>query len=120
MTTRLSDQQIAIMKPLWEQGELTTSEVHAAVAGELDLAYTTVATVLRRLEKKGAIRSRRQDRQLVYTAVLSRDRIRRSMVSDLVGQLFAGDPSALMAHLVMERDVDEATLEEIRNLLEDE
>ena len=63
---RLGDLQLRIMKVLWSQGEATVAEVHRAVGAERDLAYTTVATMLRKMEARGLVRHRLEARSFVY------------------------------------------------------
>lgn len=113
----LSDLQLDVMRVLWRQGEVATPEVAAALAEARGLAHTTVATLLSRLEKRGVVAARRDGRQLFYTAKVSEDQVRRSMVGELVASLFGGDSRALLAHLVREDDVEPADLDAMRRLL---
>lgn len=115
---KLSDMQIDVIRVLWERGSCSTAEVHQAVQKVRGLAYTTVATVLKRLEDRGAVKGTRSGRELVYEACLSERQIKRSMVSNMVGSLFQGDAKALVAHLVRESEIEEGDLSEIRSLLE--
>jgi predicted transcriptional regulator len=116
--TQLSDLQLAVMRVLWHRGEATTAEVVAGLAVERGLAHTTVATLLSRLEKRGAVAQRRDGRSLVYTARLSEAEVQRSMVAGLVASLFAGNPAALVAHLVREDEVTPGDLAAIRARLD--
>jgi BlaI family transcriptional regulator, penicillinase repressor len=113
----LSDLQLDLMRVLWRSGDLSVAEVTEALA-DRDLAHTTVATLLTRLEKRGAVAARRDGRMLVYTASVSEAQVRRNMVSSLIAQVFRGDPKALLAHLVSEREVAKGDLEQVRALLQ--
>lgn len=113
----LSDLQLDLMRVLWRSGDLSVAEVTDALA-DRDLAHTTVATLLTRLEKRGAVVARRDGRMLVYTACVSEAQVRRNMVSSLIAQVFRGDPKALLAHLVSEREVAKGDLEQVRVLLQ--
>jgi BlaI family transcriptional regulator, penicillinase repressor len=113
----LSDLQMDLMRVLWRAGDLSVAEVTEALA-DRDLAHTTVATLLTRLEKRGAVAARRDGRMLVYTACVSEAQVRRNMVSSLIAQVFRGDPKALLAHLVSEREVAKGDLEQVRALLQ--
>lgn len=112
----LSDLQLDLVRVLWRSGELSVAEVTEAMA-DRDLAHTTVATLLTRLEKRGVVAARRDGRMLVYRACVSEAQVRRSMVSSLIAQVFRGDPKALLAHLVSEREVAQGDLEQVRALL---
>jgi predicted transcriptional regulator len=113
----LSDLQLNLMRELWRRREASTADLAAALESSRGLAHTTVATVLSRLEKRGIVRSRREGRQLVYTAAVAEDEVRRSMVSSLLGTLFSGDAKALVAHLVREDEIAPGDLERVRKLL---
>ncbi|HET7845789.1 MAG TPA: BlaI/MecI/CopY family transcriptional regulator [Xanthomonadales bacterium] len=113
----LSELQADVMRVLWQRGEASTADVADALAASRALAHTTVATLLSRLEKRGAVRSRRDGRQLVYTARVSEEAVRRSMVAGLVDSIFGGDPGALVAHLVSESEVAPGDLDTIRRML---
>lgn len=114
----LGDLQHAIMKVLWARGEATTAEVHEALRTERGLAFTTIATMLRKMEEdKGVVAHRADGRQFVYRALVSEAQVRRSMVGELVARLFEGDPRALVAHLVSEHEIDAGELGELRRRL---
>lgn len=113
----LSDLQLDLMRVLWRAGELSVAEVTEALV-DRDLAHTTVATLLSRLEKRGVVEARRDGRMLVYRPCVSEAQVRRTMVSSLIAQVFRGDPKALLAHLVSEREVAQGDLEQVRALLE--
>ena len=116
----LSELQIAVMRVLWRSRETSVTDVAAALAAERGLKYTTVATLLTRLEKRGVVKQRREGRQLVYRALVSEPQVRRSMVADLLGSLFGGDARALVAHLVSEDEIAPGDLERVRRRLEKE
>lgn len=101
----LSDLQLAIMRILWDREEATAAEVHAELAPSRTLAPTTVATLLSRLEKRGALAYRKQGRQYVYRAVLSEKAVRGSMLQRVTDLFFRGDEGALVSHLVSAADV---------------
>jgi BlaI family penicillinase repressor len=113
----LGDLQHAIMSVLWVRGEATTSDVHEALREERGLAFTTIATMLRKMEDKGIVAHRSEGRQFVYCPTVSEDQVRRSMVGELVERLFGGDPKALVAHLVSENEIDAGELDALRRRL---
>lgn len=113
----LGELQHAIMRVLWSNGEATTAAVHDALFAERGLAPTTIATMLRKMEDKGVVSHRSEGRQFVYRATVSEDEVRSSMVGELLDRLFAGDPAALVSHLVADHGMSEAELEELRVLL---
>ncbi len=110
-THHLGALQHAIMRVLWERGEATVAEVHQALEGAR--ALTTVATMLQKLEKKGVVDHRSEGRQFVYRPLVSELEVRRSMVAELTERLFAGDASELVHHLIDERALDGAELDQL-------
>ena len=114
----LSDPQIALMRVLWAHGETSVAAAAEALAPDRRLAHTTVATMLTRLEKRGLVEARRDGRQLLYRARVAEHEVRRSMVSSLLGTLFAGDAKALVAHLLREDEIAPGDLERVRALID--
>jgi predicted transcriptional regulator len=118
-TVGLTGLQLTILQVLWERGEATTQQVWEGVVEQRPLALTTVATLLSRLERKRVLAHRRDGRQNVYRATVTRTEVRRSKVRALTESLFDGDPAALVSHLVRADDVDGDELERMRALLEE-
>jgi BlaI family transcriptional regulator, penicillinase repressor len=114
----LGDLQHAIMRVLWERSEATSAEVHQALLAERGLAPTTIATMLRKMEDKGIVAHRSEGRQYLYRATVSEAEVRRSMVNELVDRVFAGDPAALVSHLVEDGRIDDAEAQRLRALLD--
>ena len=110
--------QMTVMNVLWQLGEATVAQVHAAIQEKRQLALTTVATVLSRLEKYGLLSHRTEGRQYVYRPLVSRDEVRRSQLSNVVDHLFEGNPADLVYHLINEADVDDDDLARIGALIE--
>ena len=115
----LGDLQLAVLDVLWERDEATVSEVQEALREERNPAKSTVATVLSRLERQGWVRHRRDEREFVYSPEVSRQQLRRSMVTDLVDRVFGGDPAELVTHLVAASEVREGDLDRLRELFDD-
>lgn len=113
----LGDLQLAIMRSLWQKGEATVAEVHEELAAERGLALTTIATMLAKMEKKGVVDHRMDGRRFVYRPRVDLGQVRRSMVAELTSQLFRGDVTALVNHLLSEHDVDAAELAQWKALI---
>ena len=114
----LGDLQHAIMTVLWDRGEATTAEVHEALRPTRGLAFTTIATMLRKMEARGLVTHRQEGRQFVFKALRDRSEIDRGMVGQLVDRLFGGDPLALVDHLIREGEVDFDQLDSLRERVE--
>lgn len=117
-THHLGDLQLAIMRVLWQRGEATVADVHETLEPERGLALTTIATMLAKLEKKGVVDHRAEGRRFVYHPTVDEGQVRRSMVSELTSQLFRGDVTALVNHLLSEHEIDPGELAQVRALIE--
>jgi BlaI family transcriptional regulator, penicillinase repressor len=113
----LSDLQLALMRVVWAKPSATAAEVVADLRTSRPLAHTTVATLLSRLEKRGLLVADREGRQVSYRAAVSRQEVRRSMVSALLAGLFDGEARGLLSHLVDQRSIGADELSEIRAAL---
>ena len=106
------------MTRLWELGEGTVRDVMAKLAPERDLAYTSAATIMRILEQKNFVTSRKEGKTYVYEALLTKDSYQTRFLKDISEKLFDNTPAALVARLVDDEDLSEEALAEIRALLE--
>jgi len=116
-TKQLGDLQIAIMRALWTLGEGTVAQVRDALTEERELAPTTVATVLSRLEKGGLIVHHTENRQFIYRPLVSKTELLRMMVKDLVERLFQGDQTALVSHLLHESEISAGDLKRVKAMI---
>jgi BlaI family transcriptional regulator, penicillinase repressor len=113
----LGDLQLAIMRVLWVNGQATVAEVHETLEPERGLALTTIATMLTKMEKKGVVEHHADGRRFIYRPLVSESQVRRSMVADLTSQLFRGDVTALVNHLLSEHEIKERELAQLRDLI---
>ena len=113
----LTDQELEIMKIVWDRGSSTVREVYEVLLTRRKIAYTTVMTMMGILEQKGRLRKSEQARAFVYTPAETRTKVVGSMVQDFVKRVFNGSAKPLLVHLVENMDVDGDEIEEIRTLL---
>lgn len=114
---RLGKLQLAIMRVLWRRGEAAVTDVHEELEAERGLAPTTIATMLAKLEQKGVAAHRTEGRRFIYRPLVNEEQVRRSMVDDLTSQLFHGDVTALVNHLLSEHAIEPRELAELRTLI---
>ena len=117
-TIQMSELQHAVMRVLWDRREATVSVVHAELHSARNLAPTTVATLLTRMEKRGWIQHRTEGRQFVYRPLITEQEVRRSVVSDLAERVFEGDVAAVVNQLLDTKDVSSDELARVRRLIE--
>ncbi len=119
METRVSDLgelQLAVLNILWSCGEATVHDVLAAFPPERKLAYTTILTVLRNLEKRGLVthEATAGTRMFRYRPLVTAEETRAEILRDLIERLFDGSPARLVSHLLAMDGLNRAELREIR------
>ncbi len=114
---QLAELQLAIMHVLWERGQATVGEVRDALATQRDLAYTTIGTMLTKMEENGQVTHRSDGRVNIYRPAIRRDQVSRTMVRDLAQRLFAGDVTEMVCHLLDGCEVTSAELATLRRLI---
>jgi predicted transcriptional regulator len=114
---RLGNVQLRILRELWQREEATVADIHAALYRETGVALTTVATMLKKMERKGVVTHRVEDRRHVYRTTVTEEAVKRSMVADLTTRLFDGDATALVSHLLSEHDMEREDVTAIKKLL---
>lgn len=100
----LTERELEIMHVFWERGLSTMAEVRDALAASgRDLAYTTVATLVRILTEKGFLEQTNEERPFIYRPVRTYEEVSRSILGDLVERLFLGSREQLLLRLLEER-----------------
>jgi predicted transcriptional regulator len=114
---RLGDLQLRLMKVLWERQEASVAEVLEGLGARAGLAYTTVATMLRKMEARGLVRHVSEGRRFLYRPAVSPDAVTRSMADDILERLFEGRLADLLSHLLSTREVSREELAELERLI---
>jgi predicted transcriptional regulator len=111
-----TDRELDIMAVLWEHGPSTVADVRDRLP--VDLAYTTVLTILRTLEEKGHVGHESEGRAYRYHVRVERGEARVSALDRITRKLFAGSTETLLSHLVSDQDLTDEQLQRIRALLD--
>lgn len=114
---RLGDLQLRLMKTFWDNGEMAVTEVHDRIEPETGLAFTTVATMLRKMEARGLVNHRAEGRRFLYKATVSAAEVTRNMADDLLDKLFGGSLAQMVNHLLTTREVSRAELSKLEDLI---
>jgi len=115
---KLTEVELELMTILWRLGAGTVGDVLDALPRERRLAYTSVSTILRILEKKGVLAARKQGRGHLYVPRISKQQYESWSVKDLVQRVFDGAPGALVRRLIESEALTPADLAALRDLLE--
>jgi predicted transcriptional regulator len=116
----LTDRELELMHVFWEHGPLTAAAVREHLAdGGRDLAYTTVATLVRILVDKGFLKQTSSERPFVYQPTKTFGEVSKRLVSDLVERVFGGSRTQLLVQLMEEENMSPETRALLEDLLRD-
>jgi predicted transcriptional regulator len=115
MKISLADREAELMDVLWDNGPSTVNEVQSRVGDEL--AYTTVLTMLRKLEAKGYVGHEEEGRAHRYHALIEREAAQEGALKALVSRLFKGSSDALLLHLVSREKLSAKQVQRIEEQL---
>ncbi len=115
----LTEAELRLMDVLWKKETATVSDVVAALPGTAPLAYSTVLTTLRILERKGYVSHEKEGRAYVYQPVVGREEARRSVVRYMMSRFFNNSPEALMLNIVENEAVDGDVLDRLKRMVDD-
>lgn len=106
------------MTLLWQRGEGSVNDVIENLPKGRELAYTSVSTMLRILEQKGWVKTRKEGRGHVYIPAVAKTEYEKKAIRHVVDHVFAGEPSALVRQLLETGDLDQAEINRLRALLD--
>ena len=114
---RLGDLQLRIMQILWQRGEAAVAEVNQALDAEGDWAYTTIATMLRKMEARGLVRHRLHERKFLYRSSVQAEEVTRKISAHFIDRLFEGSLADMVAHLLTTRQISREELVRLEALI---
>ena|SRR5579871_2286750 len=119
-TPRLGKVQLQIMRLLWERKQATAREITDELARTQPIAHSTVQTLLRKLELKGAVSHDIVDRTFVFRPLYRQEEVTDTALRDLLSRLFDGSVYGLVSHLLRSEEVSGEELARLRQLIEEE
>ncbi len=114
----LTGTELELMTILWRLGEGSVADVIGQLPKERDLAYTSVSTIMRILEQKEILKTRKEGRGHIYTPQLKKYDYEAKAVKHVVERVFDGTPVALVRQLLDSVKLDEKELRELKNLVD--
>jgi len=114
----LTEAELRIMNVLWEKGSATVHEVLQGMPAPPALAYNSVLTIIRILEKKGYVQHVKDRRAHVYMPKVDRKDATRFEVRHLVSRFFGNSDELLVLNILEEKSIDADELARLRQLLE--
>jgi predicted transcriptional regulator len=112
----LTEAELPIMDILWQKGSAVVTNVVASLANSA-VAYNTVLTTLRILERKGYVRHTKEGRAFVYHPVVERGEASRKAVRNLVKRFFQDSPELLILNVLEDEQLAESELDRLKRLI---
>ena len=116
---RLGRLELKIMEVVWRFGEATVHDVQKTLEPTTPRAYSTILTMMRKLEAKGYLDHDVDDRTYVYRPTISQSDVRKNLLGDLLDRVFAGSASLVVSGLLDQKKLSKKELVAIRKLIED-
>ena len=115
----LTEAELPIMDILWQKGSAVVTDVVGALSNSA-VAYNTVLTTLRILERKGYVRHTKEGRAFVYHPVVERGEASRKAVRNLMKRFFQDSPELLILNVLEDEGLDEQELNRLKKLVSGE
>ena len=115
----LSDFELEVMQLFWEKPNASAPTIHQIIEKKRSVSYSTVKTIIDRLEKKGALtRSDQQGRTIFYSPSVEKNQLRKPMIKDFIKRVFLGESKPLVAHILQEEELSLDDISYLEALLE--
>ncbi len=115
----LTEAELPIMEILWDRGSAAVTDVVTTLSAS-SVAYNTVLTTLRILERKGYVRHTKEGRAFVYHPVVARGEASRKAVRNLMKRFFQDSPELLILNVLEDEDLDEQEIGRLKRLISGE
>ena len=115
----LTEVELELMQIIWKIGECTIRDVHEALPKTRDLAYTSVATMMKILEQEGALASHKRDRAHLFIPKVSKSEYESASLQHLSQNLFQGNATSMVVKLLDEGNLSTEELRSLRKLLDE-
>lgn len=114
----LTEAELRIMQVLWLKGPGTVQQILDALPANPALAYNTVLTTIRILERKGHIGHEKDGRAHIFRALIAQEEASRSEIRHLVSRFFRNSHEDLVLNILEDRGIDSTELDRLRKMLE--
>lgn len=113
--------QLRIMQLLWEEKHMNAKEITTALNENSDskIAHSTVQTLLRQLEAKGAVSHEKKLRSFIFYPLVKEEKVTRNEIHNLIDRLFGGSRVGLMAYLLKKEKISKKEMKRIKALIEE-
>jgi predicted transcriptional regulator len=113
----LTETELELMNIIWKLSEASVNDVLKELPSDRKLAYTSVSTIMRILEQKGVLGSRKEGRGHIYHPLFSKHEYEIKTVKHVVEKVFNGTPMALVKQLLNASELTDGELQELKQLI---
>jgi predicted transcriptional regulator len=113
----LTEAELRIMNVLWEMGSGTVQQVLDSITQTPTLAYNSVLTTIRVLERKGYLGHLKDGRAHVYTPLVGQQEAKRSEIRHLVSRFFKNSQEQLVLNLLEDQGIEQEEVDRLREML---
>ena len=114
----LTAHELQIMEIIWQhETGVTVRDVYEELRAKRPIAYTTVMTNLKTLERKGYLRTSQQERAHVYRPAKPKQQVVRAMVREFIDRVFDGSARPLLLHMIEDDQLTDAELRDITKMM---
>jgi predicted transcriptional regulator len=114
----LTDVELELMTILWRKGEGSVADVIEELPASRQLAYTSVSTILRILEQKGSLKTRKEGRGHIYIPIEEKTSYEAKALKHVVDRVFDGAPAALVRQLLQSTKLGAEELKELKRIID--
>jgi predicted transcriptional regulator len=114
----LTEAELRVMKVLWEKGSGTVQQVLDSIEEKPDLAYNSVLTIIRILERKGYLKHIKDGRAHVYAPIVLQEEASRSEIRRLASRFFGNSREDLVLNILEDHGIEAEELARLRKMLE--
>jgi predicted transcriptional regulator len=115
----LTEAELRLMRVLWQRGESAVSELMTAIASTTPIAYTSVLTTIRILEKKGYVCHRQDGRAFLYSPIVAQHEASRSELKHMLQRFFGNSREKLLLSVLGEQQLSAEELRRIRQAIDE-
>jgi BlaI family transcriptional regulator, penicillinase repressor len=114
----LSNLELDVMRLIWRDKEVIVPDLHRELERDRGLSYSTVKTIVDRLEEKGAIgRIRTYGRTILYGPLVEEGALAKPMIKDMLRRLFGGEARPMISHLLNEAELSSEDLKHLEKVI---
>lgn len=115
---KLSEFELDVMQLFWQDEPCTAAQVHERLSAKKKVAYTTVKTIIDRLEQKGAVeRAGQQGKAIIYRSTISQNEASNAASPSFMQRFFGGDSRSLIAHFIQQEQLNADDIQYLQDLL---